>query len=167
MIEGVLTDIQERINNKALSGVDYDDEIEGEDEALESIPFIIEKKLSHWSERIHFPVAILPLYIAGVILSRITCPTPLPLWADLCFVLVELLLMRISYKNLEYTHVMVAWLITVFLFLGCFFLVPWMLLISPRSFDGKALSEYRQTHRRTLGTSSICNYRGSDYYPKG
>ena len=120
MIEGVLTDIQERINNKALSGVDYDDEIEGEDEALESIPFIIEKKLSHWSERIHFPVAILPLYIAGVILSRITCPTPLPLWADLCFVLVELLLMRISYKDLEYTHVMVAWLITVFLFLGCF-----------------------------------------------
>ena len=118
-IQGILEDLQNKIKNgEPIDFGDEDDEDDEEDEVLESLPFVIWKSMSDWSDRLHFPVGALLPYIIGVILLRLVCPTPLPIRADIGFVLVELLLMRICYDDVEDTHVAVSWCIIMCLYAG-------------------------------------------------
>ena len=125
LIESILTDIQEKIRNgEHVDSADENVEDDEEDETLESLPFAIAMRLSDWSDRLHFPVwAILP-YIIGVVLFRLLCTNPLPILGEFGFVLVELLLMRISYDDIEGTHVAISMMIVVTgLYLGILMLV--------------------------------------------
>lgn len=115
LIEGILTDIQEKIRN----GEPLDDFIEDEetdDEVLESIPLIVWYKLYDWTYRCHFPVSALLPYIVGVIVFHFVNYTQLPIWVETGFVLIELILMRISYDSIGDTHNTVAWCITFSLY---------------------------------------------------
>mgnify|MGYP004497406177 CR=1 FL=1 len=149
-IQGILEDLQNKIKNgEPIDFGDEDDEDDEEDEVLESLPFVIWKSMSDWSDRLHFPVGALLPYIIGVILLRLVCPTPLPIRADIGFVLVELLLMRICYDDVEDTHVAVSWCIIMPL-RGCSH-------VRSGSFGNKAFCRYIQRHIcRNLGITWGC-----------
>lgn len=118
-IQEILEDLQNKVKNgEPVDLGDGDDEDEEEDEVLEPLPLVMLKTISNWSDRLHFPVGALMPYIIGVILLRIVCPNPLPIWADIGFVLIELLLMRISYDDVENTHAAVSWCIIMYLYAG-------------------------------------------------
>lgn len=121
-IQEILVDLQNKIKNG--ESIDLGDEGDEEDEILESLPVAIGKRLSNWTDRLHFPAgAILP-YIIGVVLFHLLCTNPLSIWGEFVFVLVELLLMRISYDDIECTHVAISmWIVVMGLYMGILMLV--------------------------------------------
>ena len=126
-IDGILEDVQNKIRNgEPIDLVNDGNEYDEEDEVLESLPFAILKSVNDWSHRLHYPVGTLLPYIIGLILFRLICPNPLSIWAEIGFVLVEVLLMRISYDSVDNTHVAISWCIIMFLYTGIlmFALVP-------------------------------------------
>ena len=136
-IQEILEDLQNKVKNgEPVDLGDGDDEDEEEDEVLEPLPVAIGKRLSDLSDRFHFPVgAILP-YIIGVILFHLLCTNPLPIWGEFVFVLVELLLMRISYDDIECTHVAISMYIVVMgLYIGILMLAmdPLMAKLFPNT----------------------------------
>lgn len=137
-IQEILEDLQNKIKNgESIDLGDEDDEEDDEeDEVLESLPFAIGKRLSDWSDRLHFPVgAILP-YVIGVVLFHLLCANPLSIWGEFVFVLVELLLMRISYDDIECTHVAISMCIVVMgLYMGILMLAldPLMAKLFPNT----------------------------------
>lgn len=125
VIEEILSDIQEKIKNgEPIDSICEDDDDE-EDEVLEPLSLVICKRLSDWTDRFHFPVGALVPYIVGIILFRFVCPDQLPIWAHIGFAVIELILMRITYDDIERTHSTAAWSITMFLYMDIltFFLV--------------------------------------------
>ena len=118
-IQEILEYLQNRIKNgEPVDLGDEDDEDDEEDEVLEPLPLVMLRTISDWSDRLHFPVGALLPYIIGVILLRLVCPNPLPFWADIGFMLVELLLMWISYDDIYGTHAAVLWCIIMYLYAG-------------------------------------------------
>ena len=114
VIEDILTSIQEEIKNG--EHVDSEDEDE-DDDILEPLPFAVWKKVSDWTDRLHFPVGALLPYIIGVVIFCLIRTNQLPVWVDISFVVIELLLMRISYDDIENMHSAVSGAIIMYLYM--------------------------------------------------
>ena len=95
LIQDTLSDVQERLDR----GVSLDRLEKVEDEILEPIHLSLWKRMSVWSQKLHFPINILPLYILGVVLMHSLSPISLPIWAEIGFILIELLVMHICYTQ--------------------------------------------------------------------
>lgn len=120
-IEDILTSLQEEIKNG--EPIDSDDE---DDDILEPLSYVAWKKVNNWTDRLHFPVGALLPYIIGTVLLHLVNPNPLPLWADVGFMAIELIIMRITYDDIEQMHTAAAWSIT-----GCLYMGILMFLLDP------------------------------------
>lgn len=153
VIEDILTDLQRKIKNDEFIDNDIDDMADDEeDEALESMPAVILEKMNDWTSKLHFPVFSLLPYTIGIVFIRLACPTPLPIWAETGFILIELLLMRISYDAIGDTHIMTSWFIIMYLFIGglIFLLDPLIATL----FSNTALITYEPWGLRIAGIAS-------------
>ena len=130
VIEDILTSLQEDIKNGEYNDAEDDDE-----DTLEPLSFFVLQRISDWTERLHFPVGALLPYIIGVVIFRLIRTDQLPVWVDISFVVIELLLMRISYNDIEDTHNAVSWAITIYLFMDnlMFLLDPLMAHLFPNT----------------------------------
>lgn len=151
VIEDILTDLQEKAKNGELIDSD-NNEIIDEEEALESLPVIIWKKLDDWASKLNFPVFTLLPYIIGIVFVRLVCPNPLHIWAEIVFMLIELFLIRVSYDTIEDTHYMTSGFIILYLFIG-----GMMFLFDPlvsKLFSNTVLITYEPWGLRIAGIAS-------------
>ena len=138
LIQDTLEDLQERVRKgESLDDLeDYDEE----NEILEPIHVCIWKRVSSWSDKMHFPVYILPPYILGVVLMHFLSYASLPLWEEIGFFIAELILMRICYDHKTGMASIGSIAITGYLYFDCL-LSPWFQIWNKDPIEMKRAAE--------------------------